>query len=151
MISKNHMKQGFSLIEVCLAVLVVGLGLLGIFGLFPSGLRAMEEGTADTRCGLFGETVMSGLRANSAGITSWDDWTNSATFASLVVDGVLSNATLIGDGAVHEVRFPSDGDWLRYSLQLDASQHSASLSVSDGQWGPFYPSMIYTEFYFQGM
>jgi hypothetical protein len=156
MISNPPMRQGFSLIEVCLAVLIVGLGLIPIFGLFPSGLRAMEEGTADTRCGLFAETVMSGMRANAAMITNWSEWTTPGIFTNDIVQGLFSGATPNG-GANGErvIQFPNGGDWLRYRLTIQTANRdrpSALLETCDGRFGKFTPqSTSYTEFYFQGM
>jgi Tfp pilus assembly protein PilV len=66
-------KGGFSLVEVCLAVLVVGLGILSIFSLFPTGLAASESASADTETGLFAEEVLFGLQA-SASEVSWEEW-----------------------------------------------------------------------------
>ena len=157
MISNPPMKQGFSLIEVCLAVLIVGLGLIPIFGLFPSGLRAMEEGTADTRCGLFAETVMSGMRANAAMITNWSEWTDPGILTNDIVQGLLvGTMPSIGPNGEREIRFPNGGDWLRYRLTIQVTfpdRPSALLEVSDGRFGRFNPpqSTSYTEFYFQGM
>ncbi len=58
-------KRGFSLVEVCLAMLVVGLGLLSIFGLFPTGLAASEDAEADTTASLFANQVLNGLQAQA--------------------------------------------------------------------------------------
>jgi hypothetical protein len=157
MMATHPLKQGFSLIEVCLAVLIVGLGLIPIFGLFPSGLRAMEEGTADTRCGLFTETVMTGMRANAAMITNWSEWTNPYIFTNDIVQGLFSGAMPnMGPNGEREIQFPSGGDWLRYRLTIQTTspqRPSALLEVRDGRYGRFDPpqSTSYTEFYFQGM
>lgn len=68
-------KAGFSLVEVCLAVLVVGLGLLSIFSLFPTGLAASEAATGDTEMGLFAEQALFGFQARATEVT-WDEWKN---------------------------------------------------------------------------
>jgi len=65
--------SGFSLVEICLALLVVTLGLLAVFGLFPSGLQANESSTADTRIALFAERVFDGMRANTLTMTTTND------------------------------------------------------------------------------
>jgi len=146
-------KHGFSLIEVCLAVLVIGFGLVAIFKLFPSGLRSMEDDTADTRCGLFTETVMAALRANVDTITNGTDWATPSVFTNLIVQDVFGAGADAVMGVVSPTRFPNGGDWLRYRLTVNASQHSALLEVCDGQYGVFDPpqSSASTEFYFQGM
>ena len=58
-------KRGFSLVEVCLAVLVVGLGILSIFGLFPTGLAASEDAEKDTTGGLFANQAINSLQARA--------------------------------------------------------------------------------------
>jgi prepilin-type N-terminal cleavage/methylation domain-containing protein len=147
-------RQGFTLVEVSLAVLVVGLGLLSVFSLFPAGLRSAEDDTADTRSGLFAETVMNGLRGNAAAIATWTDWENN--FASTVVRDVLgSGRDVVANGNIVETQFPTGGDWLRYRLSLnvtDPNCNSARLEVCDGRYGPFdgVRVVIYTEFTFTG-
>jgi type II secretory pathway pseudopilin PulG len=143
-------RSGFTLVEVCLAVLVVGLGLLTIFSLFPSGLRSAEDDTADTRIGLFAENVMDGLRGNAATITNWTDWAEN--FSSRVVAGlgVTANGSIMPP-----VPFPQNGELLRYRLVLDVSnpdRYTARLEVCDGGYGPFVgaQAVIYTEFFFTG-
>jgi prepilin-type N-terminal cleavage/methylation domain-containing protein len=143
---------GFTLIEVSLAVLVVGLGLLAVFSLFPSGLRSAEEGSADTRCGMFAETVMNGLHGNAASITNWADWCSSTNVADDLTDGVLANVLRV-DGVETFEPFPAGG--MRYKLTLtlaDPNRYSALLEVVSGQYGSFAnPTLFYTEFTYQGM
>jgi hypothetical protein len=151
--SSKHTKRGFSLIEVCLAVLVIGLGLIPIFGLFPGGLRSMEEATADTRCALFTEVVMNGMRANAASMTNIADWTTGSF--SNIAQGVVANSPLTtATPGVFKVQFPEIGsDWLRYRISVNEVTFSALVEVCDGEYGSFSPphSSAYTEFYFQGM
>ena len=151
--SSNQAKNGFSLIEVCLAVLVIGLGLIPIFGLFPDGLRSMEESTADTRCALFTEVVMNGMRANAASMTNLGDWT-TGSFSNIAQGVVANSPSATTTPGVFKVRFPAiDSDWLRYRVSINEVNFSALVEVCDGEYGEFDPphSSAYTEFYFQGM
>jgi len=161
--SKQSAKGGFTLVEVSLAVLVVGLGLLTLFGLFPSGLRAGEEAAADTRAGFFASVVMGGIRANAAEIKTWTEWSNDAAMlgansrlcASL--DGV---GTLIADGTQQPmIEFPTGSPlqyrkYLRYSLDIrrpggaTSRRCSAYLRVWE-RTGNLY-NEFYTEFMFGG-
>lgn len=153
-------RSGFSLVEVCLAILVVGIGLLSVFSLFPSGLRSGEADTADTHMGLFAESVMNGLRANAMAITNSVDWDDN--FKTELVRGVLaSNSTPVNilDSSVTPSPvawvFPAvaNGEPLRYRLTIDAVGKSALLELWDGQYGSLSPtqSMYYTEFWYSGM
>jgi len=137
---------GFTLIEVSLAVLVVGLGLLTVFSLFPSGLRSAEEGSADTKSGLCADTILNGMQGNAATITNWSDWCNPTRFTADVLSG-LSLTT----GTVTNWCFPAGGGGTnRYRLVIDTSdtnRYSAKLEVWSGMHGPLtYPAVFYTEF-----
>lgn len=141
---------GFSLIEVCLAILVVGFGLLSVFALFPSGLRSAEDGTADTRCGLFTDSVMAGMRANSFAITSWDEWDSDA-FAGAIREKALPNG---GDVKfTGSLEFPAgSGDYVWYRCTVDSTNHSAFLEVCDGAEELSAMQIVaYTEFWYPGM
>ena len=143
-------RAGFSLIEVCLAVLVVGLGLLSVFSLFPTGVRFSEDSVADTRMALFAGNVLSKMRARADSITSWSVWNDKATFAQQVTQDVPAA------GSPSTVAFPdgSSTEYVRYTLTVDTSdpnRYSACLKVCDGQYGGFnYPGVFYTEFTFKG-
>jgi Tfp pilus assembly protein PilV len=152
---------GFSLIEVCMAILVIGLGLLAVFSLFPSGLRMAEEGAADTHCGLFTETVMKGLQGNAAGITNWATWSDPVGFEAALIAGVIPGTSTVTK-VTTTCSFPEASAWasgdatkayLRYQLDVDAASHSATLQVWDGQYGSLlFPQVkAYTEFSFKGM
>ncbi len=56
-------RRGFSLIETSLAVGVVGIGILGVVGLFPAGLEMNRRAMHDTYASLFAAQVMDGIRA----------------------------------------------------------------------------------------
>ena len=148
-------KDGFSLVEVCLAILVIGFGLMVVFSLFPSGLRSGEAGTADTRNGLFAESVMAGLRANADSIDNLADWTTD--FQTNIVKDVLTVGGVPRDitvGQIDIIRFPDGSDYLRYRLTVDASKKSALLEVEDGRYPANVlnaPSLFYTEFWYTGM
>jgi type II secretory pathway pseudopilin PulG len=94
---KIYKKSGFSLIEVNMAVLVIGLGLLVLFGLFPAGLKEGENGAVDTQCALFAESVLEGLRGeahNKPELLDWNIWENINSFAANLT---LSSPAVQGD------------------------------------------------------
>lgn len=75
-------RNGFSLIEVSLAIFVISIGLLSLFALFPAGLKEGEAGHADTQTSLFADYVLGTVRANAAFVgdpndarsPDWDDY-----------------------------------------------------------------------------
>ena len=56
-------KKGFSLVEVTLAMMVIGAGMLAVFALFPSGLEAANRASFETRASMFAEDVFNSYRA----------------------------------------------------------------------------------------
>jgi len=64
--------EGFSLVEVSLAILVVAVGILSAMALFPSGLDATREAVEDTHTALFAEEVLNGYRTMSEVLQRWD-------------------------------------------------------------------------------
>ncbi len=127
---KNR-KLGFSLIEVNMAVLVVGIGILVLFGIFPSGLREGENGIIDTHCALFAETVLEGLRGeahNNSNLLDWDKWKNINTCASNL-KLTLPGGTIFGETTILKkqlsvrgsIEFPVGADpktYIHYILQI---------------------------------
>jgi Tfp pilus assembly protein PilV len=84
-------KSGFSLVEVCLAVLVVGLGLLSVFSLFPTGLAASDAAVADTETGLFAEQVLNGIQSHTNTWTDWQDPLNFEISGVKISEGALKD------------------------------------------------------------
>ena len=62
----NRAKAGYSLVEVTLALLVVAIGLVSTFALFPEGMKATRAAVNDTEVGLFADYVFSTLAATAA-------------------------------------------------------------------------------------
>jgi prepilin-type N-terminal cleavage/methylation domain-containing protein len=152
-------RNGFTLVEVSLAVLVVALGILTVFALFPSGLRSAEDEVADTRAGLFAETVFSRMRGGVDELTLWSEWSSAATFQAeaLQARNPTWELDLVADGTLQTVEFPKgSGQMLRYRLTFvdaaNTTHYPVKLEVCDGQYGPFqYQSVFYTEFLYKGM
>ena len=59
-------RAGYSLVEVTLALLVVAIGLVATFALFPVGLKATRDAVDDTEVSLFAEYVFSTLELAQA-------------------------------------------------------------------------------------
>lgn len=149
-------KQGFTLVEVALAILAIGLGVLVIFGLFPAGMQNADDDAADTKAGLFAEYAMSGVRGAASGLTNTTDWAAFQTKMSSMpgCPGVSA------DGVMHELLFPLGNEdipanRLRYILTtvaLSPTLYSVTLQVCDGKYGGFTPqNVFYTEFVYMGM
>lgn len=56
-------KKGFTLVEIALAMLVMAVGVMGVFSLLPVGLTANRNAINDSRIALIAESVLAELRA----------------------------------------------------------------------------------------
>lgn len=161
---KTASGHGFSLIEVNLAILMVAVGLLALFALFPLGLRESEKGLADTQESMFADTVLSAMEGNAITLTNWATWQNSSVFYSAAVNGINIQAitTPLSDGSgwgltnSPGISFPDgSGFTLRYSLSLSdvaPGRKRATLRVMHGKYGTFdQASVFFSEFVYLGM
>lgn len=144
-------KSGFTLIEVSFAVLIVGLGLLTVFSLFPSGLRMAEVDLADTKCALFSQRVFSGMHANALAMTNAATWTND-TFLVAIAANVLGNNSDVVTTDTTNSFAPNADDGVRYALTIsNAAPFKARLLVWYGLYGTLTNTVptvnAYTEFY----
>jgi len=64
--SKRGQRHGFTLMEVAIAVLVVGVGVLALFALISSGMDASARAIADTHAAMLASGIFNGLRAMAA-------------------------------------------------------------------------------------
>lgn len=60
---RKKQKYGFSLVEIALAILVMAVGLLTVFAIFPAGLKQTQEAENDTRASMFAEYVLNSVHA----------------------------------------------------------------------------------------
>lgn len=158
------LRAGFSLVEVALAMLVVAVGLMGVFSLFPVGTEANRKSIQETQIGFFAEYVLNGFRYKAEQVP-WDNVTDSAGFkitplassytwkdpseimAGSGVKAVVYKA--LSNPAIEEMAF-------RYELRVypvagKDDVKALVLSVWAGQYGNLLnPSVFYTEVYNYG-
>ena len=162
-------KRGFTLIEVTLSLLVLSVGLLSIFALFPAGLRFSKEAIDETQAALFAEEVLNGVRAQAV-TEPWSRIKNAIELPPIAPDmwdrpNDLVIRTTTGEGNAYETlrymvkgpRYLGDSylDYgVRYRLEIrdiDARRKSVILRVRPGEYGPEEPTYIfYTELYNHG-
>ena len=158
--TKTVHNSGFSLIEVNLAIMIVAVGLLALFALFPLGLRESEAGIADTQEAMFADTVLSALEGNALAMTNWSHWDSTDAFQAGISSNLPYPEVFLQknpDGA--QLEYPSEsGKYIRYYLEVDRlkqddpSRWRANLRVMAGEYGNFKnASVFYTEFIYLGM
>lgn len=138
---------GFTLIEIALATLLIGLGVLAIFGLGRLGLQNARESENDTRAALLAEDVFATLRVTSEALCRNQDpaawsrfWSDFASGATNFDAGTLACSTLysnscddrvFGDGRLctnylHAGTIP---EWAaRFSLAIEQTNTWADVS-----------------------
>lgn len=150
---------GFSLIEICLALLVFIMSIFVIFALVPKTLEMSRISINDSHVALLASTVMPQLRANAETITNWNTWSGSS-----FEDEVKANIEpewVTDDTTPDPFFFPTTN-----SISVNRSQMRAYLvigSVSgkpelrtftyyvDGSaYGNMDPTRFYSEVYFKG-
>jgi prepilin-type N-terminal cleavage/methylation domain-containing protein len=159
-------RTGFSLIEINIVLLVIGIGLVALLGLFPVGLRQAGLATSDSASSMFADQVLSALHAQSSTITNWTDWKN---FKVSVLQGAKIGGTAIQaiDNPANETEYVKLDDYLgvkgstiRYQLVFASVTEPlnfggrlmrATIRVSDRDQGNITQFPLYcTDFVFMG-
>lgn len=87
-------QAGFTLVEVALAVLVVALGVLAVFGLLSAGLDQSAKAIAETEGAIFADNVFHGLGAESLALAEtptttavhlWEDFWEAAAAGGVTI------------------------------------------------------------------
>jgi hypothetical protein len=161
----NHMKQGFSLVEVNLAIFVVAAGLLVIFSLFPMGLKESELSMEDTQEAMFAEYVLGTMEGNAMLITDPTVW-QGAAFNAAVMQEIGFTLTVWNhitdpDTLLPQKFPPSNTDelYMKYILTITNYPNSTSwdrkkvqLTLKSGKYGRVADGRVYiTELVFTGM
>ena len=63
-ITNLESKAGFTLIEICIAIFILGVGLISMLTLFPIGVDSMKKVTQFSKAAILCESAISDLKAN---------------------------------------------------------------------------------------
>ena len=150
---------GFTLVEVTLAILLISVGVLSLFSLFPSGLKQSDDALLDTHLALFSGRILQGITAEASAVTNWDTWADIASFRHQIenVPVEVGGANLHADGGDHTVDDAIRSDVaITYKLTVDeVAGHEAlryaALKVCLGDhWDEENSQWFYTEFFYRG-
>ncbi len=84
-------RKGFTLIEVCLVMLIFGVAVSSLMALFPVSLRQGTLAVSDSVVSAFGDSVMNSLAGVASSMQSEDDWIywkDEKKFREAIVKGV---------------------------------------------------------------
>jgi type IV pilus assembly protein PilV len=97
---RKKSEQGFTLLEVLVAVLVFSFGLLGIAGMMTISVRNNHNGYLRSQANFLAENMLDRMRANPTAV--WNGWYNG-TAAVTSVDCTLTNPCDYQDLATQDV------------------------------------------------
>jgi prepilin-type N-terminal cleavage/methylation domain-containing protein len=109
---------GFSLIEITLVLLIVGVGLVALLGLFPIGLRQSTFAVSDTTQAMFADQVLNRLHANASTITNWSDWSDFEKFKELSLKAEEDDPPLEEDAEKEIPDYLESGITIKYKLSF---------------------------------
>ena len=104
-------QKGFTLVEVCLVMLIFGVAISSRMALFPVSLRQGSQAVSDSVVAAFGDYVMNALAGRASamqGEDDWQYWKTEETFKKEIVKDVkidTSGNNPLGD---HQVKIASD-------------------------------------------
>ena len=84
-------QKGFTLIEVCLVMLIFGVAVSSLMALFPVSLRQGTQAVSDSVVSAFGDSVMNsraGVASSMQGEADWATWKSESKFKTAIIKGV---------------------------------------------------------------
>ena len=84
-------QKGFTLIEVCLVMLIFGVAVSSLMALFPVSLRQGSQAVSDSVVSAFGDSVMNSLAGVASSMQSeadWATWKLEKSFKAAIIKGV---------------------------------------------------------------
>jgi type IV pilus assembly protein PilV len=82
----RNKQQGFTLLEVLIALLVLSIGLLGLAALQTIGLRSNEMASMRTTSTMLGYDITDRMRANAQGVADGDYVIGTALISTTLTD-----------------------------------------------------------------
>ena len=79
-------KKGFTLIEVCLVMMIFGIAVTSMMALFPVGLRQGNMAVSDSVLTMFGDYVLNAVTSVATEM-DWSDWQSADKFSKAVERG----------------------------------------------------------------
>lgn len=162
-------KKGFTLVEVCLVMMIFGIAVTSMMALFPVGLRQGNMAVSDSVVTMFGDYVMNSLAANAAEMTDWADWESESAFKKEVVAGIKvdkgggpgSGEQLDGSGNVKKIDdyLGIPKSHIKYKLlfskvtdpeDFGGRLYRAVLRVTDNKNGDIDNGMVFVTYFVYG-
>lgn len=132
--SRGTRARGFTLIETALALLAIGLGLIGIFGLGRHGLAAAHETDSDRKCAQLANAIFATLREYNARFVD-ESRTNSLNQS---VAWAKKWSESVGEIPFPPVAGMCTNEALRLNCKGDFTAAFDRSAISLLDWNPYY-------------
>ncbi len=83
-------RAGFTLVEINLVLLLFGVGITALLGLFPVGLRQGALAMSDTKQAVFAEMVLNSIQAEALKRHDYAAWQSEATFKAAMGQALIA-------------------------------------------------------------
>jgi len=139
-VRKIASRTGFSLVEVTLAIGIVGFALLAILGLIPVGLKSGRDSIDATRTSLIAQNAINRMRA----ALSSNDPTYTQRYFGPDSAGVASfffyDSQGVATGELLRVQAPNDQPQFYQNVAKPTDFYRVKATVFTFDQGPGYPS-----------
>lgn len=117
-------QKGFTLIEVCLVMLIFGIAVSSLMALFPVSLRQGNQAVSDSVVTAFGDYVLNELAGKASSLQDEDDWRfwkTESQFSKEVIKGLVTSneggdSLKLGENTVDD--YLGTGVTIKYKLVI---------------------------------
>jgi prepilin-type N-terminal cleavage/methylation domain-containing protein len=136
-------RDGFTLIEVCLVMMIFGIAVTSLMALFPVSLRQGNQAVSDSVVTTFGDSVMNALAGRASSmqtIGDWRYWRTPNQFKTEVVRDIRvyegGPNLRLGEDTIPNYLGTDENVTIKYRLEID--------TVNTAQFGPrLYRAILY--------
>lgn len=114
MLKKHSYRDGFSLVEIVMALGIISFAIVGIMGLFPVAMRSALESQRETRAAQIAQQIFSDLRAGRPSSTYIAIQTN-------ILNSSSRQTVNLGSPQALQVFYTGEGQPAGTAISSDAS------------------------------
>jgi prepilin-type N-terminal cleavage/methylation domain-containing protein len=125
--AKPTAQKGMTLIEILLALIVMGLGVLGILALFPPAMESAKESVEETNAAIVGESVAQGL-TTAVRLAAWDPAATN-TICALTHDLQIGSIRMKYRFVLPKIQTSSDPVWMHFPGSTSPSDPDSGMQL----------------------
>lgn len=102
-------QRGFTLVEVCLVMLIFGVAVSSLMALFPVSLRQGSQAVSDSVVAAFGDHVMNALAGRASAMQDdWSLWESESRFRQAIVQDLKIDTSGNSPAGNYQIQLASD-------------------------------------------